>query len=249
MNSLLFHKYFVFLTLFFNWMSEKDNPQQQALEMSDVNIKSDMPINRRTVLKSMSTGIAVSTSIAAVGTSMATPLDNEYDATDVRQLLTNHEDLLVELASRGILESSSVEGLNIDSLSPPSPNDPDGERIVELSVDRKRWSELRISRQTDRGGLAIVVLIESNEAYASLNPPNTESPTIIKVNNTNKKESVAPTEYPWKEACEIPCPTDGPCCNCKQVCESGCNCRCTPVYVYECNCCALWPTKCAINCA
>ncbi len=161
--------------------------------------------NRRRVLKAAAIGAA--STIGVAGTAAARPA--AFESPDaMRDAFADHEDLLADLADRGLVEGRTAAELTLD---PAGADRADGHEVV-----RRRWTgtggavtEVKLVRRTDEGPLTVAVRPETGDSYAVLDG-----------------EVVEPLDSCCPECTEVVCCS---CCDedglCQQFCL-GCVCAC-----------------------
>lgn len=161
--------------------------------------------SRRRVLKAAAVGAA--STIGVAGTAAARPAT--FESPDaMRDAFADHEDLLADLADRGLVEGATAAELTLD---PAGAARADGHEVV-----RRRWSsggavtEVKLVRRTDEGPLTVAVRPETGDSYAIL--------------GGESAEVVEPLASCCIDCFEVICcdSVDGVC---REYC-TGCVCRC-----------------------
>lgn len=122
-------------------------------------------VARRHVLRGVAAGGAAI--VGASGTTMAADVPALDSAGSVRAAFADHEDLLAELADRGLIEARTAADLTLDPFGEARV---DGQERVRTARTPEGWAvpETLLVRRTERGWLTVGVRPTTGDRFASL---------------------------------------------------------------------------------
>lgn len=132
-------------------------------------------LDRRQLLRGVAAGGAAL--VGLPGTAAATGTETLDSADAVRDAFADHEDLLADLADRGLLATASAADLALDPYG--GPRDGAREFVRTVPTPEGGWAtEAVLVRRTDRGWLSVGVQPATGDRFAALRTEDGDTVTI-----------------------------------------------------------------------
>lgn len=209
-----------------------DTVSSQFSQVQSAETENNTAINtgRRGVIKTLTAGVASLVGLTGATSAQSASLSlsekkqalGTYEAKSaIKEAFGNHEALLAELATDGILQSRSADALEFDVTY--GKVDPDEDTpVVRLSakrIDNEIIPKLEMIRNSSGGLLQIAIYPEHSHSFAFFNS-NGSNDEIVEYGDGPIEPTLASNDVS-PQACQ-----HFDCCNCDPRCSGECGCFC-----------------------